>query len=384
MSGESSRGETNPLSRVAGAYDLLRDRWAVAPQWLRWLVYLACIGVALLPSSETISNFMAPDSGMAVWFFPVGVYILLALGLNVVIGHAGLLDLGYVAFFAIGGYSMAVLGVKFHWNFWMILPVGICLAALSGVLLGAPTLRLRGDYLAIVTLGFGEIIRIIAVNTGYLNKSNGISNIPSPPSIEGFQIGDLDVFGYKLLALDPRPFYYLLLALIVVTIVFVRRLEKSRVGRAWTALREDEDAAEVMGVPTFRFKLLSFAIGAAIGGAAGVIYATGTQFVVPDNFQFMLSATILAGVVLGGAGNMPGVILGAFLVGWLPERFRFLQDYRVMIFGAALVLMMALRPEGLLPSRTRKTELAEGTGGMGSLGAEVAGPTTQAPAEVGE
>lgn len=369
--------------RWAAAYDRVRDRWAVAPQWQRWLVYAGCIVVALLPMSESVSNFLAPESGQAVWFFPVGIYILLALGLNVVIGHAGLLDLGYVAFFAIGGYSMAVFGVKYGWDFWAILPLGVCLAALSGILLGAPTLRLRGDYLAIVTLGFGEIIRIIAVNTGYLGQSNGISNIPSPPSIEGLHIGDLEIFNYRLLALDPRPFYVLLVALCVIVIVFVRRLEKSRVGRAWTALREDEDAAEVMGVPTFRFKLLSFAIGAAIGGAAGVMYATSTQFVVPDNFQFMLSATILAGVVLGGAGNMPGVILGAFLVGWLPERFRVLQDYRVLLFGAALVLMMALRPEGLLPSRTRKSEIAEGAGGMGSLGAEVADPT-QKVAEVGE
>ncbi|HEY3687755.1 MAG TPA: branched-chain amino acid ABC transporter permease [Streptosporangiaceae bacterium] len=378
----ASRG-ANPLRRIGAAYDRMRDRWAVAPAWLRWIVYILCIGIVLLPSSEAVSDFLAPESGMVVWFFPVGIYILLALGLNVVIGHAGLLDLGYVAFFAIGAYAMAILGVKFGWDFWAILPAGILIAAVSGILLGAPTLRLRGDYLAIVTLGFGEIIRIIAVNTGYLGKSNGIPNIPTPPSIAGVQIGDLDVFGYKLLALDPRPFYYLLVALCVVTIIFVRRLQKSRVGRAWTALREDEDAAEVMGVPTFRFKLLSFAIGASIGGAAGVMYATATQFVVPDNFQFMLSATILAGVVLGGAGNIPGVIIGAFLVGWLPERFRALQDYRVMIFGAALVLMMALRPEGLLPSRTRKSELAEGTGGMGSLGAEVAGPTQTAP-EVGE
>ena len=384
MSTPSASKNANPLRAIGAAYDRMRDRWAVAPQWQRWLVYVACIGLALLPMSQTVSDFLAPDSGMAVWVFPVGIYILLALGLNVVIGHAGLLDLGYVAFYAIGAYVMAVLGVKYHWTFWEILPIGVGMAAVSGFLLGAPTLRLRGDYLAIVTLGFGEIIRIIAVNTGYLGKSNGISNIPSPPSLPDVTIFGVQILDFRLLALDPRPFYLLLLGMVVLTIIFVRRLEKSRVGRAWTALREDEDAAEVMGVPTFRFKLLSFAIGAAIGGAGGVIYATSAQFVVPDNFQFLLSATILAGVVLGGAGNMPGVILGAFLVAWLPERFRVLQDYRVMIFGAALVLMMALRPEGLLPSRTRKTELAEGTGGMGSLGAEVAGPTKQTAAEVGE
>ncbi len=181
--------------------------------------------------------------------------------------------------------------------------------------------------------------------------------------------------------LDPRPYYYLLVVVATAIIIFVKRWEKSRVGRAWAAIREDEDAAEVMGVPTFKFKLLAFAIGASIGGAMGVVWAGKTISINPNDFLFMLSATILAAVVLGGSGNIPGVILGAFLVAWLPERFRGLSEYRTMVFGAALVALMIFRPEGLLPSRRRKAELAEGTGGMGSLGAEVPGPESQPAAE---
>ncbi|MGH3388029.1 MAG: branched-chain amino acid ABC transporter permease, partial [Actinomadura sp.] len=167
------------------------------------------------------------------------------------------------------------------------------------------------------------------------------------------------------------------------TIIFVKRLENSRVGRAWAAIREDEDAAELMGVPTFKFKLAAFAIGAAIGGLAGVVYASQATSILPSNFLFIVSATILAAVVLGGSGNLPGVMLGAFLVAWIPERFRDLQEYRILAFGAVLVILMAFRPEGLLPSRRRKAELAEGTGGMGSLGAEVGGPAPQVT-EVGK
>jgi branched-chain amino acid transport system permease protein len=316
---------------------------------------------------------MTPQSDWAtVLFYPIGIYVLLAIGLNVVVGQAGLLDLGYVAFFAIGGYMMAVIGTKFGWNFWEILAVGVLASALSGIVLGSPTLRLRGDYLAIVTLGFGEIVRITAQNTDYIGGPRGIAGIPHPPDISDVEVSGVRPFTYGVL--DPRPYYYLLLALIVLVIVFAKRLERSRVGRAWSAIREDEDAAELMGVPTFRFKLGAFAIGAAIGGAAGVVWAGKVISIIPANFPFILSATILAAVVLGGSGNIPGVMLGAFLIAWLPERFRELQDYRVLAFGAVLVLMMVLRPEGILPSRRRKAEFAEGGGGSGHLGAEVATP----------
>jgi branched-chain amino acid transport system permease protein len=366
---------TRTRDQISGGLDGIRDMWARMPRGGRWLVYLGLIVVALLLPSRTIGSFMTPQSDWpTVLFYPIGIYMLLAIGLNVVVGQAGLLDLGYVAFFAIGGYMMAVVGTKFGWNFWEILAAGVLASALSGLVLGAPTLRLRGDYLAIVTLGFGEIVRKVAENTDYIGGPRGIAGIPHPPNLS-----ELQIFGVRPLrygVLDPRPYYYLLVLLIVLTIIFAKRLEHSRVGRAWMAIREDEDAAELMGVPTFKFKLAAFAIGASIGGAGGVVWAGKVISIIPANFPFILSATILAAVVLGGSGNIPGVMLGAFLVAWLPERFRELQDYRVLAFGAVLVLMMILRPEGLLPSRRRKAELAEGGGGSGHLGAEVAPPVT--------
>ena len=379
MSGNGGgRMVTRTRDQISGGIESVRDAWEKAPRWARWLVYLALIAAALLLPSRAIGSVMTPQSDWpTVLFYPIGIYIRLAIGLNIVVGQAGLLDLGFVAFFAIGGYMTAVLGTKFGWNFWEILAVGVLASALSGVVLGSPTLRLRGDYLAIVTLGFGEIVRITAQNTDYIGGPRGIAGIPNPPDVSDFEIFGVTPFTYGVL--DPRPYYYLLVGIIVVVIVFAKRLERSRVGRAWTAIREDEDAAELMGVPTFKFKLAAFAIGASIGGAAGVVWASKVISIVPNNFPFILSATILAAVVLGGSGNIPGVMLGAFLIAWLPERFRELQDYRVLAFGAVLVLMMALRPEGILPSRRRKAELAEGGGGSGHLGAEVA--TAQAGPE---
>jgi len=369
--------------QIGSGLDGVRGLWARAPRSARWVVYLALVVGAVLLPSRSIGSFMTPESDWpTVLFYPIGIYILLAIGLNVVVGQAGLLDLGYVAFFAIGGYMMAVLGTKLHWDFWEILLVGVLASALSGVVLGAPTLRLRGDYLAIVTLGFGEIVRKIAENTDSIGGPRGIAGIPHPPTLSQFEIFGVRPLRYGVL--DPRPYYYLLVALIVVVIIFAKRLENSRVGRAWAAIREDEDAAELMGVPTFRFKLAAFAIGASIGGATGVVWAGKVISIIPANFPFILSATILAAVVLGGSGNIPGVMLGAFLIAWLPERFRGLQDYRVLAFGAVLVLMMALRPEGLLPSRRRKAEFAEGGGGMGSLGAEVGSARAGEPAAVGQ
>jgi branched-chain amino acid transport system permease protein len=372
--------------------DLWRAWWSRQPGYVRWIVYILLILGAIVLPSERVGSFMSPYTDWpSLLFFPIGGYILLAIGLNVVVGYAGLLDLGYVAFFAIGAYSMAVLGAEFGWGFWEILPVGILITALSGIILGAPTLRLRGDYLAIVTLGFGEIIRITARNTDAIGGPNGIGGIPHPPSWAEWEIPDAEPFTsfglagvtpFRYGALDGRPYYYLMLLAIVLAIIFCKRLEHSRVGRAWSAIREDEDAAELMGVPAFRFKLASFAIGASIGGMAGVLYASQATSIVPRQFEFIVSATILAAVVLGGSGNIPGVMLGAFLVAWIPERVRGLAEYRILIFGAVLVLLMVFRPEGILPSRQRKAELAEGTGGMGSLGGEVGGPGTHAAAEV--
>jgi len=394
----------SPLANMRGA--LARSRrampdivgpagrwWHRLSPWQRRLFYLLALAIAILAPADRVGRIMAPASDWkTILFNPIGVYILLALGLNVVVGLAGLLDLGYVAFFAVGAYTMATLATHRHWNFWLVLPIGIIMAAFAGVILGAPTLRLRGDYLAIVTLGFGEIVRRIAINSNSLGGPRGISGIPHPPSI-----GHIKALTYGVL--DPKPYYYLVLAMIVLVIFIGRRLERSRVGRSWQAVREDEDVAELMGVPSFKFKLWAFAIGASIGGMCGVIFASKQIAITPDNFPFLLSVLILAAVVLGGSGNIPGVILGAFLVAWLPEYLRdasfgkfvvrqvhhvlpraaSFSDLRVLIFGGALVVMMIFRPEGLLPSRKRRAELAEGQGGMGSLGGTVVVAPTEEP-----
>jgi branched-chain amino acid transport system permease protein len=245
----------------------------------------------------------------------------------------------------------------------------VAVAMVSGVVLGAPTLRLRGDYLAIVTLGFGEIVRIIAQNSPFLGEARGITGIPHPGPVAGMKF-----------AFDPLPYYYLTLAAIVVAVVVVVRLQRSRVGRAWSAVREDEDAAEAMGVPTFKMKLWAFAMGASTGGLAGWIYASKVSFISPDNFPFFFSVLILSAVVLGGMGSLPGVVVGAFAVAFLPEYLRDvaagetitrwlntligghagnITEYRVLLFGFALIVVMVFRPQGLLPSRQRAAELKD-------------------------
>ncbi|MFL5144770.1 MAG: ABC transporter permease subunit, partial [Microvirga sp.] len=226
-------------------------------------------------------------------------YVMLGWGLNIVVGLAGLLDLGYVAFYAVGAYTAAVFTTTLHTSAWAALPFAVLFAVLAGVLLGAPTLRLRGDYLAIVTLGFGEIVRIVAQNTEFLGATRGISGISHPES-----------FGHVQFKFDSLPYYYLVLAAVVIAIVATVRLARSRVGRSWAAVREDEDAAEAMGVPTFKMKLWAFAVGASTGGLAGWLYATKVGFINPDGFPFILSVLILSAVVLGGMGSIPGVIAG--------------------------------------------------------------------------
>jgi branched-chain amino acid transport system permease protein len=235
----------------------------------------------------------------------------------------------------------------------------------SGIILGGPTLRVRGDYLAIVTLGFGEIVRLILVNADSLTGgSRGISNIPTPPSLDLFGVPHLVWDGFvarvdldnqtrflKFSVTDSIPYYWLALTLVFVVLFLDWRMQNSRVGRAWEATREDEDAAELMGVPTFRFKLLAFATGAAIGGLSGALFATKQQFINPDNFTILYSVLFVAMVVVGGQGNRWGVILAAFLLTWAPEKFRFLSDARFMLFGLALMALAIFRPQGLLPPR---------------------------------
>lgn len=272
------------------------------------------------------------------------MYIVLGLGLNIVVGLAGLLDLGYVAFYAVGAYSYALLNLHFDLGFWAALPVGGLLAALFGVLLGFPVLRLRGDYLAIVTLGFGEIIRLILENWSAFSKGpSGISNIPRP----GF-------FGVEMSLDQAMTFmYYLMLGLLAATIFVVNRLQDSRLGRAWVALREDETACQAMGIDKAGTKLIAFALGAFWAGLIGVIFAAKTTFVNPASFTFMESAIILSIVVLGGMGSITGVIFGALILILLPEYLRPLSEYRMLAFGAILVAMMIFKPEGFITGSRR-------------------------------
>jgi branched-chain amino acid transport system permease protein len=349
--------------------DRISNRWRSLPGPARLVVMLAAVAFLYALPLLKIPVLNTPDSDFAsVLFYPVGIYVFMAIGLNIVVGEAGLLDLGYVAFFAVGGYAMALLGTKAGLSFPEILPLGVLASMGAGVILGIPTLRLRGDYLAIVTLGFGEIVRITANNLKVLGQAQGITNIHHPPDIH--VAGRLIHFG----VLDPKPYYWVLLTLAVVVVIVVRRLLDSRVGRSWTAIREDEDVAELMGVPTYRFKLWAFAIGAGIAGMGGTVFASKVGFISPDNYPFQLSVLFLAAVVLGGSGNLPGVILGAVVVGYLPERFRGFADKRILVFGIALIVMMIFRPQGLLPARRRAAELADadapGGGSGGALGGQ--------------
>jgi branched-chain amino acid transport system permease protein len=327
----------------------LRDKgaevWEKSGRPARAAIVLASIAaVASLPfMGGTILNTPVA-SYESVLVNPVAMYVLMAIGLNIVIGKSGLLDLGYVAFFAIGAYTMGLLGTKTDLNTWEILPIGIAMSMFAGLILGVPALKLRGDYLAIITLGFGEIVRIVALNLGALGRSEGIQNIPTPPAIFGFEY-----------AFDShRIYFWTLLVFILLAIWMVRRLSARRAGRAWESIRQDEDVAELLGVPTFKYKIWAFVLGASVGGAAGVLYASKTLYIAPDNFTLQISILILACVVFGGMGNIWGVILGAVVLAYLPDRIRFLSEARLLVFGLVLVIMMNLRPDGLLPRKKRE------------------------------
>jgi len=278
------------------------------------------------------------------------IYVMLGLGLNIVVGLAGLLDLGYVAFYAVGAYAYALLNHHYGMGFWSALPIGAGLGAFFGILLGFPVLRLRGDYLAIVTLGFGEIIRLILENWNEFSFGpSGIANIPRP-----------SFFGIEFSLQDATVYiYYLMILQVLFTIFVVNRLQNSRIGRAWIALREDEVACEAMGIDKRKTKLTAFALGATWAGMAGVIFAAKTTFINPASFTIWESIIILCIVVLGGMGSIIGVIVGALFLILLPEYLRAFSEYRMLIFGAMLVLMMVFRPGGIVPD-VRRTYKFEG------------------------
>jgi len=284
-------------------------------------------------------------------FGTVGLYVILGLGLNIIVGLSGQLVLGYIAFFAIGAYTMALLNApephNLMWGFWPALLLGILLSALAGLLLGLPIMRLRGDYLAIVTLGFGEIIRILLksdVLTNFTGGPRGVQNIHGPM-----------LFGKPFNS--EVDFVYLIIAGVILSSFVYDRLKQSRTGRAWMAIREDETVARASGVDTVKYKLLALAIGAAFAGLAGGIYASRNQFTGPDEHALMASINVLSLIIVGGMGNIPGTILGAFTLKGLPEILREFANFRLLAFGALLVFMMLSRPDGLIPSQRPKFEL---------------------------
>jgi branched-chain amino acid transport system permease protein len=384
----------------------IRKVWETDPrQDPNPLVYtILTIGAIAYPIWAQISTGGQGDFLISV-LADAGVYILLAIGLNVVVGFAGLLDLGYAAFFAIGAYTYAFLasehlivtplGMAIHLPFWIVLLVGMFVAAGFGLILGAPTLRLRGDYLAIVTLGFGEIVPRVFKNLAtWTSGVNGISALDKPVLpvwLQGPWSGDPLQFVQDFKIISPLAFYVVMVILLGICVVLVNNLRRSRVGRAWMAVREDEVAAAAMGVNTVRIKLLAFAIGAAFSGFAGAFYGAKLSLVSPENFGFSVSITILVMIVLGGMGNIPGVIIGSLLIygiiflflpalpplaeewatslglggivapsGEWPGIGQEIQRLKFLFFGLILVLTMLLRPQGLIPSRVRKQELTHG------------------------
>jgi branched-chain amino acid transport system permease protein len=319
------------------------------------LVVLAVVlGVLPLLIGSTLSQVLGT----------VGVYLLMGLGLNIVVGYAGLLDLGYVAFFATGAYMTALFtganrvtsigdlvapAFALHLNFYLAVPFVILVTAFVGLLIGAPVLRLRGDYLAIVTLGFGEIAKV-AVQSSWLQEFTG-----GPQGLRDVTDAGIGGIGFR----DPQPFFYLVLVFCGLAVFVSQRLAGSRVGRAWNAMREDEMAAEAMGVSTIKFKLLAFAMGAAVGCLSGTLFAVQIGSITPESFTIIVSITALAVVILGGMGSIPGVIVGSMLLIGLPGLLDEFEEYRLLVYGAALILVMVLRPQGLVPNVRRSRELQE-------------------------
>lgn len=353
------------------------------PMW-KWILYavIAVIVVAAPVYFQSVQNYF-----FVRIFAVVGIYVMLSLGLNIVVGYAGLLDLGYIAFYAMGAYVGIILGFKLPevfgagfepWTFWSLLPVAALAAAGTGIALGTPVLRLRGDYLAIVTLGFGEIVRI-ALNNNIFGITNGAKGLPGPgqkiPAPAGMEWAKANLsFGDFAFSKDLF-WYYLIVLLCLLTIFVVRRLDDSRLGRAWVAMREDEVAAASIGISITTTKLWAFSLGALWGGVAGVTYGYWVGFISPESFNFMESVLVVCMVVLGGMGSIPGAVLGAVIIAAMPEMIRYFaqspllsdvlttdqanlaSQYRYLVFGATMVIMMAFRPQGILPSQRRAMEL---------------------------
>ncbi|MGI8774285.1 MAG: branched-chain amino acid ABC transporter permease [Actinomycetota bacterium] len=397
MSGRLPDSVVGPLDKAAKGW--FRMGFA------RYLIIAAIMW--FIPSLMESGNIPYLKGGFGTTvLFNTGVWILLAIGLNVVVGLAGLLDLGYVAFLMLGAYATALLtdsggADQFHFfvaSPWIALPFSLIVAMAAGAALGIPTLRLRGDYLAIVTLGFHEIVRQTFNNLAITNGSRGIFGIPHP---------DIHLFGLDLeFKLDATPYWrFLLIPAIILAVIMVKHLETSRVGRYWTAIREDEVAAAAMGVPVTKMKVLAFVIGASTSGVAGWIYATKLNFISPNNFPLLQSILVLSAVVVGGLGSIAGAVLGAVLVIMLPEVIRQaaggnaifgfdIETGRIAVFGATLIIVMIFRPGGLLAARRRRTELQEAGAAddvISSDGAakkreevESHGDSVRSPAEGGE
>jgi branched-chain amino acid transport system permease protein len=371
-------------------------RWDNMPTWGRialmvaFLVFLYALPnrgfyeYLGIPFGSDYFPFYTTRNDMAAVLFQCAYIILLALGLNIVVGYAGLLDLGFFGFFAVGAYTVATLTspeskviTEYNWlesplPWLVVMPIAIALSLLAGVLLGLPVLRLRGDYLAIVTLGFAEMIRIVAQQNEWIfNGDRGIPNIPHPPG----SVGGEPFFGFEF-----KEYYWLVLTVIILMVFLIRNMYHSRVGRAWVAIREDEDAAEIMGVNTYKFKIWAFCMGAGIGGLSGALWASQASFINASTFRLESSILVLSAVLLGGAGNIGGAILGGFLVIYIPEWLRSIgdvfglpetvsvggQDYdvsatslRYFFFGIILIVVMIFRPQGLWPNRQRARELRD-------------------------
>ena len=359
---------------LAAPGDRLRTWWSDLGRVEKWGFGLVGFVVMALLPIYTPSFINTPGINFDAVMAQFAMVALIAIGLNVVVGQAGLLDLGYVGFYALGAYTVALLTspdspwnrvspngfLSDKWAWLSCVPIAMAITAMAGLILGIPTLRLRGDYLAIVTLGFGEIIRLVADNLSDItNGSRGLNRIAFPGVGEDRVPGGYFSSGNALGNSNYGTWWYWLgLILIGVVLLLVGNLERSRVGRAWVAIRDDEDAAEVMGVNTFRFKLWAFVIGAGIGGLSGALYAGQVQYVAPTNFNIINSMLFLAAVVLGGQGNKLGVIFGAFVIVYLPNRLLGVEafginlgDLKYLFFGLALVVLMIFRPQGLFPAR---------------------------------